>query len=98
MQDRADVIAAFAMIFGIKFSETKFRRGEMNSSSGGDEPSTMTVRGPEWTHIEIPIRLEVVSNYLRGIYDLDYSGAVAEAEMIKISKASCKIGLIMALL
>ena len=31
MQYRADVIAAFAMIFGIKLSEKLFHRGTMNS-------------------------------------------------------------------
>ena len=47
----------------------------------GNEPST----------IEIPIRLEGASNHLGGIYDLDYSGAVAKAKMIKITKASCTV-------
>ena len=75
MQNRADIIAAFAIIFGKNFSEKNFHRGAMNSPSGGDEPSTMTIWGPERTSIEIPIRFEGTSNYLGGIYDLDYSGA-----------------------
>ena len=43
MQNRADVIAAVAMIFGITFSEKTLRRGAMNSTSGGNEPSMMTI-------------------------------------------------------
>ena len=89
MQNRADIIAAFAMIFGIKFSKKKFRRGVMNETSGGNELQTMTIRGPVWTPIEIPIRVDGASNYLGGIYDLDYSGAAAKAEMMKITRASC---------
>ena len=46
----------------------------------------MVIRGPS---IEISIRLKRVSNYLGGIYDLDYSGTAANAEMTKITKASC---------
>ena len=61
----------------------------MSEASGGDEPSTMIIRVPEWTPIEIPIRWEGASNYLGGKYDLDYSGATAKAEMIKVTKASC---------
>ena len=48
----------------------------------------MTIRGPEWIPVEIPIRLEGASNYLRGIYDLDYSGAAAKAEKMKIARVS----------
>ena len=45
MQNKADDIAVFAMIFGIKFSENKtFLRGAMNSPSDGNDPSTMTIR------------------------------------------------------
>ena len=57
MHNRADVITAFAMIFGIKFSEKKFHRGAMNSPSGRNEPPKMTIRGPEWAPIDIRIRL-----------------------------------------
>ena len=89
MQNRADTIAAFAMIFGIKFSERKFRRGVMNCPSGGNEPSTMTIRGPEWTPIAIPIRRTGASSYLGGLYDLEYSGVEVKAEMMKIARAAC---------
>ena len=61
----------------------------MNDISGDTEPSKMTIRGPGWTPIEIPIRLEGASNYLGGKCDLDYSGAAAKAEMMKLIKASC---------
>ena len=89
MQDRADVIAAFAMKFGIKFSEKTFRRRAMNSLSGVNEPSTLTIRGPEWIPIEILIYLEGASNFLEGIHDLDYTDAAAKSEMVKIGTASC---------
>ena len=47
----------------------------------------ITIRGPEWSPIAIPIRIEGASNYLGGIYDLNYSGAAAKAEIIKATKA-----------
>ena len=65
MQNRADIIAAFAMILGIKFSEKKFRRGVINSPSGGNEPSVMIIRGTEWEGAsKMPIRREGASKFL----------------------------------
>ena len=87
IQHRADIIAAFALIFVIKFSEKKLRQSAMGE---GDEErdETMTIRGPAWTAIEIPIRRDGSTNYLGCKTDFNYLGKTSKDEMLKIAKAS----------
>ena len=63
MQHRVDIIAAFALIFGIKFSEKKLRQSAMGEEDG-ERDEMMTTRGPAWTAIEISIRRDGATNYL----------------------------------
>ena len=87
MQHRADIIAAFALIFGIKFSHTKLRRSAMGEGEE-DRDETMIIRGPAWTAIEIPIRRDGASNYLGCLTDFNYSGKASKEEMVKLAKTS----------
>ena len=87
MQHRADIIAAFALIFGIKFSEKKLRRSAMGEEEG-DKEETMTIRGPSWTAIEIPIKRDGATNYLGCMTDFNYSGKASKAEMMKIARCN----------
>ena len=86
-QHRADIMAAFALIFGLKFSKKKLRRSAMGEEEG-DKEKTMTIRGPSWTAIEIPIKRDGATNYLVCMTDFNYSGKASKAEMIKIAKTS----------
>ena len=87
MQHRADIIAAFALIFGIKFSHTKLRRSAMGEVEAEKE-ETMTIRGPSWTAIEIPIKRDGATNYLGCMTDFNYSGKASKAEMMKIARCN----------
>ena len=90
MQRRADIIAAFAMIFGIKFSEKKFRRGVMNEPLTRDTPESMTIRGPGWQSIEVPIRREGATDYLGIPTDLDYSGQALMEKLVSLTREACQ--------
>ena len=61
----------------------------MNETSRGNELQTMTIRRLAWTPMDIMIRVEGASNYLGGIFDLEYCGAAAKVVMMKITRASC---------
>ena len=54
----------------------------------GDRDENMTIRGPAWTAIEIPIRQDGATNYLGCMTEFNYSGKMSKDEMIKIAKTS----------
>ena len=53
-----------------------------------EREESVTIRGPAWTAIEIPITRDEATNYLGCMIDFNYSGKASKEEMTQIAKAS----------
>ena len=90
MQRRADRISAFCLVFGIRFSESKIRRGAMFWEPPTPPPVT-TLRSPGWLPIEIPTQLSGHTEYLGGLFDLDYSGDAIRDVLTSMARSHCQM-------
>ena len=90
MQRRADHIFVFCLVFGIRVSETKIRRGDMFLEPPTPLPVT-TLRSPVWLPIEIPTQLARHTVNLGEIFDQDYSGDAIWDVLTSMALSHCQI-------
>ena len=90
LQVKADIVSAFCILCGLQLSHGKLRRVLQSCLPSTLHTSpTMTVHAHPWTPHQVKVNVTEATEYLGGVYDVQYNGRTTLSRIRDIATLHC---------